>query len=109
MNSTHPRHSDAIADAELALKLADARPTGPATDALRERLRAHIRDLAADADAYAHSLADGRARDIAIDTVRHARAVASDTPQDPAANLRLLAKGAHHLARYAAAAQGQRQ
>lgn len=93
-------------DVDLALRLASLRPTGEAADALRERLRGHIRAYADSAGAYAHGLADGRARDIALGTVAHARAVAADVVHDPAANLRLLAKGAQMLAGYAAAREG---
>ncbi|MEU7296376.1 DUF6415 family natural product biosynthesis protein [Streptomyces exfoliatus] len=88
-------------DVRLALDLASGRPTGEAADAVRGRLRCYIRALADPADAFATGLADSRARDIAMDTVRHARAVAEDSVHDPAANLRLLAKAVHHLAQYA--------
>lgn len=94
---------DMAMDIRLALDLARGRPTGEAADALRVRLRTYIAALAEPADTYAASLADSRARDIATNTVRHARAVAQDPVQDPAANLRLLAKSVDCLARYAAA------
>ncbi|MER7959189.1 DUF6415 family natural product biosynthesis protein [Streptomyces sp. NPDC096030] len=91
------------ADIRLALDLASCgRPTGEAADALRNRLRGHIRHLADPADAYAKTLADSRAQDIVVNTVRHARAVAEDTVVDPAASLRLLAKAVDHLGRYVA-------
>ncbi|MCH0539106.1 hypothetical protein I3F58_05950 [Streptomyces sp. MUM 203J] len=93
-------------DVDLALRLAALRPTGEAADALRERLRGYIRAYADAAGAYARDLADGRARDIALSTVTHARAVAADAVHDPGANLRLLAGGAQMLARYAAARKG---
>ncbi|WP_175409521.1 hypothetical protein [Streptomyces sp. TRM64462] len=102
-----PGACQVVGDVELALRLAVLRPTGEA-DALRGRLRDHILTYADAAEAYARGLADGRARDIACHTVAHARAVASDPVHDPAANLRLLAKGAEMLARYAAAHQGAR-
>ncbi|MFE2555557.1 DUF6415 family natural product biosynthesis protein [Streptomyces sp. NPDC059352] len=89
-------------DVRLALDLANGRPTGEAADAVRVRLRSYIRVLADPADTLATGLADSRARDIALDTVRHARAVAEDSVHDPAANLRLLAKAVHHLAQYTA-------
>ncbi|MDF9814190.1 DUF6415 family natural product biosynthesis protein [Streptomyces sp. SPB162] len=97
--------ADMASDVRLALALAEGRPTGPATDVLRGRLRTYIGALLDPADAYAANLADSRARDIAVNTVRHARAVVQDPVQDPAANLRLLAKAVDHLARYAAASQ----
>ncbi|SFY37503.1 hypothetical protein OH786_19950 [Streptomyces atratus] len=93
------------ADVRLALDLANGRPTGEAADAVRARLRACIAALAGPADVFAAGLADLRARDIATNTVRHARAVAQDEVHDPAVNLRLLAKSVDHLSRYAAAAQ----
>ncbi|WP_175410196.1 DUF6415 family natural product biosynthesis protein [Streptomyces sp. TRM64462] len=95
-------------DVDLALRLASLRPTGENADALRERLRGHIRAYADAAGTYAHGLADGRARDISLSTVGHARAVAADPVHDPVANLRLLAKAAQILARYAAAQRGAR-
>ncbi|MGT2531596.1 hypothetical protein ACU4GG_34510 [Streptomyces nojiriensis] len=45
---------------------------------------------------------DGRGRDIALATVHHARNMAATRGGDPVASLRLLAKLAQHLARYAA-------
>ncbi|MEU3048621.1 MULTISPECIES: DUF6415 family natural product biosynthesis protein [unclassified Streptomyces] len=93
---------DLAADVRLALDLSNGRPTGAAADAVRRRLRDHIAALADPADTYAAGLGDSRARDIAVNTVRHARAVATDAVGDPAANLRLLAKAVEHLARYAA-------
>lgn len=98
----HPR--EVALDASLAFHLAAGRPTGEAADALRERLRGHIRALAGPADAYAHRLADNRAKDIAVNTVAHARKVAADPGQDPVASLRLLGKSAEILSRYAVAA-----
>jgi hypothetical protein len=92
-------------DIQLALDLANGRPTGEAADAVRVRLRAYITVLADPADTFAASLGDSRARDIAVNTVRHARAVAQDAVHDPATNLRLLAKSVHHLAQYAAASR----
>ncbi|MEU0370861.1 hypothetical protein ABZ070_11465 [Streptomyces sp. NPDC006283] len=93
------------ADVRLALDLANGRATGEAADAVRARLRTYIVALADGADLHAAGLTDLRARDIATNTVRHARAVAQDEAHDLAANLRLLAKSVDHLSRYAAAAQ----
>lgn len=98
----HPR--DVVLDADLAVRLAAGRPTGAAADALRERLRGYIRALAGPADAYAQRLADNRAKDIAVNTVAHARKVADDRGGDPVASLRLLGKSAEILSRYTAAA-----
>ncbi|MFC5034314.1 hypothetical protein G3I60_16065 [Streptomyces sp. SID13666] len=97
--------ADMASDVRLALALAAGRPTGPAADELRGRLRTYIGALLDPADTYAANLSDSRARDIAMNTVRHARAVVQDPVQDPAANLRLLAKAVDHLARYVALSQ----
>ncbi|WP_424213533.1 hypothetical protein ACN20G_16420 [Streptomyces sp. BI20] len=93
------------ADVEIALSLSVHCPAGPAAETVRQRLRVHVGALADAADAYARSLGDCRARDIALDTVRHARKVAEDRGLDPAINLRLLAKSAEYVARYAAQAR----
>ncbi|MCX5398431.1 hypothetical protein [Streptomyces sp. NBC_00102] len=97
--------ADLAADVQLALDLARGRATGEAADALRARLRRAIVAYAPLADAYAAQLADSRAREIVTHMVCHAWAVAQDPGQDPAVNLRLLAKAVDHLARYAAAAR----
>ncbi|OON72300.1 hypothetical protein B1H18_29990 [Streptomyces tsukubensis] len=68
-------------------------------------MRGYIQALADPADAYAHRLADNRAKDIALSTVVHARAVAADRGGDPVASLRLLGKSAEILSRYTAAAR----
>jgi hypothetical protein len=104
---TSPLHgpissADVTRDVQLALDLARGRATGDAADVLRMRLRSYIACFADPAQAYADGLTDSRARDIAMNTVRHARAVAEDPVHDPAASLRLLAKAAEHTARYAA-------
>ncbi|MHB6912759.1 hypothetical protein [Streptomyces sp. DB-54] len=90
-------------DTDLALELIEHHASLTATQEVRDRLRDHINALADAADSYAHALDDSRARDVAIDTVRHARAVASDAGHRPEIQLRLLAKSAQTLARYAAA------
>lgn len=56
------------------------------------------------ANAYAQRLADSRAKDIAINTIAHARKVAADQGQGPVAIPRLLGKSAEILSRYTAAA-----
>ncbi|MGW1886555.1 DUF6415 family natural product biosynthesis protein [Streptomyces sp. NPDC001970] len=92
-------------DTEMALALSEARPTGPAAEAVRERLKDHLRALAGPAERYAATLGDDRARDIAQATIRHARDLAQNTGGDPAAMLRLLAKAVTFLLRYSQAAQ----
>lgn len=92
-------------DSELALVLADGQATSPAADALRDRLRRHLRDLVGPAEIHAARLADGRARDIVEHTIRHAQALARDPGGDPAIMLRLLAKATMFLLRYAHEAQ----
>ncbi|WP_328403953.1 hypothetical protein OHS70_34120 [Streptomyces sp. NBC_00390] len=100
--SVVPSSIDVVEDVALALELSQGRATGPAADALRTRLRSYITAFATPAQGFAESLDDSRARDIALNTIRHAKSVASDAVVDPAANLRLLAKAAEHTARYAA-------
>lgn len=93
-------------DANLALYLVTTgQPTGVEADALRERLRSHIRAMVGPAETYAARLADSRAKDIAGNTVEHARAVAADPGTDPVASLRLLSKSCEILARYTANVQ----
>lgn len=101
--SGHIDYAEVAHDAQLAMTLAAGRSTGEVADALRDRLRGHIDTLADQADSYAHTLPDDRARDIARETVRHARTVAADRSrfQESAASLRLLAKAAEFMARYA--------
>ncbi|WP_236245544.1 DUF6415 family natural product biosynthesis protein [Streptomyces sp. CC210A] len=97
--------ADMRSDSELALVLAEGRATGPTADALRNRLRQHLQDLAGPAEIYAARLEDSRARDIVEDTIRHARALAQDSGGDPVVMLRLLAKATTFLLRYSQAAQ----
>lgn len=92
-----------VSDVATALRLSTAAPVGAVAEAVRGRLREHIRTHADQADQYAHSLPEGRARDVAIETVRHARTLVPQGGKDPAASLRLLAKGADYLSRYASA------
>ncbi|MFC5721401.1 DUF6415 family natural product biosynthesis protein [Streptomyces gamaensis] len=103
-----PTGYDMAGDSALALALASGRPTGEAADALRRRLRQYIGLLAGPAERYANALEDSRAKDIAQNTVRHARAVAQDPVHDPAASLRLLAKSVDLLLRYSAEFRQQR-
>lgn len=83
-------------DVELANRMLERHAGAHESAPVRRRLRAHILALADRADAYAHGLGDARARDIAVDTVRHARRFATDQ----AANLLLLAKSAEIMSRY---------
>ncbi|MCX5124589.1 hypothetical protein [Streptomyces sp. NBC_00347] len=97
-------------DVATALRLSAAAPTGAVAEALRGRLREQIKADADQADRYAHSLPEGRARDVAIETVRHARTLlAVPSGKDPVASLRLLAKGADYLSRYASAQESARR
>lgn len=101
--------TDMARDSALALTLAThGTATGPTADELRRRLRGYIGLLADPAQEYADALSDGRARNIAQHTVQHARAVAEDEGQDPAASLRLLAKSVELLMRYTADQQRRR-
>ncbi|MGW3060603.1 DUF6415 family natural product biosynthesis protein [Streptomyces goshikiensis] len=93
---------DVAEDVEIALALAAHAPAGAAAIEVRARLRAHIAHLIDPAQAFADALPQGRARDIAAATVRHARAMSTSSGGDPAACLTLLAKLSQHLARYAA-------
>ncbi|WP_328967520.1 hypothetical protein [Streptomyces sp. NBC_00239] len=93
---------DVACDIDTALALADHAPHGTAAAQLRERLRQHITNLAVPAQEFADWMPDGRGRDIALATVHHARNMAATQGGDPVASLRLLAKLAQHLARYAA-------
>ncbi|MFF2571196.1 DUF6415 family natural product biosynthesis protein [Streptomyces sp. NPDC058084] len=88
-------------DIAFAQDLAVREPTGAFANDVRERLRTAIRALADDAERNASGLADSRARDIALETVRHARQVAEDPVGDPEANLRLLAGAAKSVNTYA--------
>ncbi|MEV0446118.1 hypothetical protein AB0I84_32815 [Streptomyces spectabilis] len=99
-----PTWVDVVRDVRLALALANGRPTGEFADALRERLRDYVRRFAQDADRYAHAFPPGRQRDIAVATVADARAAVTARSDDPASQLRLLAKATDYTARYAAAA-----
>ncbi|MBB1259352.1 DUF6415 family natural product biosynthesis protein [Streptomyces alkaliterrae] len=99
-----PTWHDMGRDVDLALALAQGRPTGPAADEVRRRLRSYLTLLADPAEAHARSLADSHARDLASATVDHARALLRDdhSAADPAALLRSLAKSTRYLMRYAA-------
>ncbi|SFX38640.1 DUF6415 family natural product biosynthesis protein [Streptomyces atratus] len=111
MPEASPTSTDMGRDVDLALALAQGRPTGPAADEVRKRLRSHIWLLVDPAEEYAKDLADSRARDIATATVDHARGLLRDQGGDPAAMLRLLGKAVYHLMRYASQVQrhGQQQ
>ncbi|MEU3075108.1 DUF6415 family natural product biosynthesis protein [Streptomyces laurentii] len=104
----NPTWMDMSRDVELALALAQGRPTGPAADEVRKRLRIYLRLLVDPAEEYAKHLADSRARDIATATVGHARGLLRDQHGDPAAILRLLAKSVSWLMRYVFQTQRQR-
>ncbi|MGW4240802.1 DUF6415 family natural product biosynthesis protein [Streptomyces sp. NPDC004749] len=105
MTEALPTWLDMGRDVDLALALAQGRPTGPAADEVRRRLRSYVKLLVEPAEAYAKGLADSRAQDIATATVDHARGLLRDQGGDPAAMLRLLGKSVYYLMRYAAHAQ----
>ncbi|MFF3432153.1 DUF6415 family natural product biosynthesis protein [Streptomyces sp. NPDC002602] len=97
-----PTWIDMGRDVGLALALATGRPTDPAADEVRKRLRSYIEVCADPAQRYAESLADGRARDVASRTVAYARGLLEEQGGDPAAMLQLLGKSVFYLMRYAA-------
>ncbi|WP_331721542.1 DUF6415 family natural product biosynthesis protein [Streptomyces sp. NBC_00212] len=97
---------DMCRDIEIAMALAVACPTGAVATAVRGRLRGYIIGLVEPAEIYVHALkAETRDRDIAEGTLRHAQKLLRESGGDPAARLRLLAKGVDHLMRYAAEAR----
>ncbi|OII61045.1 hypothetical protein BJP40_07350 [Streptomyces sp. CC53] len=96
-----------LQDVDLALHAASLRPTREAADALRERLRSVLLTHADRVATHARGLSDGRARGIALSVAAHARAVTADPVHDPAAHLRLLARGAQMLLRYTAALRAE--
>ncbi|MCE7082939.1 DUF6415 family natural product biosynthesis protein [Streptomyces sp. ST2-7A] len=105
MSTPLPHPAEVRRDVELALALANTRSTGPAVDALKARLRAHLTALLEPARRYATHLVDDHARARAHSTIEHATTQLNPTTdQPPADRLRLLAKATDHLARYAAAA-----
>ncbi|MFG2972412.1 DUF6415 family natural product biosynthesis protein [Streptomyces sp. NPDC048331] len=93
---------DVAQDVEIALALAAHAPHRTAAVDVRARLRAHIAHLVDPAEQFADTLPEGRARDIAASTVRHARDLIGTQGGNPAACLTLLAKLTQHLAWYAA-------
>lgn len=90
------------ADIETALGLADFAPMGPTSCAVVGRLRDHISASLEEANRYVISLPCGsRDRDIAAETIRYAGTLMTRHCPDPAARLRLHAKAAQHICRYA--------
>ncbi|MBP2400799.1 hypothetical protein JO379_000268 [Streptomyces syringium] len=98
-----PLAADVGRDIDQALYLASSHPHGPLATAARTRLALHITALAGPSQAFARHLPEGgRARDAALDTVRHARDLAAlSDGGDPATVLRLLAHSAGRLWAYA--------
>ncbi|CAM5273473.1 hypothetical protein SAVIM338S_00024 [Streptomyces avidinii] len=96
------RSGEVAEDVEIALALAAHAPHEAAAVEVQARLRAHIGKLADPAQQFADTLSEGRAHDIAVSTVRHARDLVCAQGGNPAACLTLLAKLAQQLARYAA-------
>ncbi|MGW0734454.1 hypothetical protein [Streptomyces sp. NPDC002851] len=89
-------------DVASALNLARYAPASEPAAHLRARLRDRLGQFIDPATRYADGLPDCRARDVATDTVRHARRLRTSTELfDPAAELRLLAKSLEILSSYA--------
>ncbi|GGU42986.1 hypothetical protein [Streptomyces violascens] len=100
--------TDMRRDIEIAMALAVTCPNGAVAAAVRGRLRGYISGLAEPAGTYVHALkSETRDRDIAEGTLRHAKNLLHVSGSDPAARLRLLAKGVDHLMRYAAQARAE--
>ncbi|MGA6173081.1 hypothetical protein ACPEIF_22895 [Streptomyces sp. NPDC012600] len=98
-----PTAADMVRDSDLALSLISRHDRASAeAGEVRERLRGHVKALLVPTGAYAESLADNRAKDIARATVDHARRVAEDQGGAPEAALQLLAKSVALLLQYAA-------
>ncbi|MFG2144148.1 hypothetical protein ACGFRG_08100 [Streptomyces sp. NPDC048696] len=100
-----PTVVDLRREVDLALTLSAHCPTSVQAVAVRGRLRNYIVGLEDQADQHAQHLEEGRAKDVAVATVRHAKDLARSTSTggDPAATLRLLAKSVEILTRYATA------
>lgn len=95
-----------MSDVQIALGLAEMAPAGPASRAVIERLREHIKGCLEDADRFVVTLAKTTHRRYVVsETIRHAREIASRPIDygDPSARLRLHAKAADHLSVYAQA------
>ncbi len=105
MNATHP---EIHGDVQLALDLAAGRSTGEAADALRARLRGHITAFTAPASRYAESLPPGPRRTAVekalADGEQLATGAESKEAEEPAEELRHLARCVDYLSRCAAAA-----
>lgn len=92
---------DICRDIELAQYLAPTYPTGAAACGVRERLGQYIQALAGPAEAHVRAMPRGRPRDVAEDTIRHARTLIAEPGTDPRAALCLRAGVVRHLLRYA--------
>lgn len=101
--ATVPPAAEVVGDVLLAMRLtADgARATGPAAEALRVRMRGYLRELTGPAEIYATTLTDPRQRDFITDRINFAQRLAVTPHTDPRHDLRLLAKSANPLVRYA--------
>ncbi|MFI5987453.1 hypothetical protein ACIBEA_42120 [Streptomyces sp. NPDC051555] len=84
-------------DAATAMGLAQFTPTGPASNAVVDRLAAHIRNALPDATAQLAVLPNARRRDIVADTLEGARNLLKRNCPDPAARLTLHAKYAEQV------------
>lgn len=97
--------ADIRTDVEMALLLAANAPHGLVATAVRTRLSQHLADLDEPAGKYIAGLEPTHTRDVAEDTLRYARTLRAQTEGDPAIRLRLLAKAATFLLRYAQATE----
>ncbi|MFD6464873.1 hypothetical protein [Streptomyces goshikiensis] len=79
-------------DVATAMGLARFTPTGPASNAVVDRLRAHIRGALPEATAQLATLPNTRGRDIVAHTLDGARNLLKRSCPDPAARLTLHAK-----------------
>ncbi|MEV7556506.1 DUF6415 family natural product biosynthesis protein [Streptomyces sp. NPDC089795] len=98
-------------DVVIALALADNALRGPVFRAVRERLRNYITAALPEAEQYARTIPGStHRRGIVDDTIRHARDLAEKpaVDGDPASRLRVYAKAADHVTRYAEAFRVQR-
>lgn len=88
-------------DIRLAAALA-ASPRDERAKACRARLREYIGLLTGPAETQVARMTVSRARDVAEDSIRHARRLHGDAQDhDPAATLVLLAGSVRHLMEYA--------
>ncbi|WP_329468717.1 DUF6415 family natural product biosynthesis protein [Streptomyces sp. NBC_01431] len=96
-----PTATDIARDVQLAESLARW-PGDQRAQACRERLRDYIQLLADPAETQVRLMPTSRARDVAEQSIRHARRLLADGRHgDPGACLALLAGAVRHLMQYA--------